>query len=63
MKNIARIAKAALHKCPGKSGLNVNYAFPVCLGRPVITMVFFYFSHEYVPCNKIDKFKSQESVG
>ena len=60
MKNIARIAKAGLHKCLGKSILNVNYAFPVCLGRPVITMVF---SHEYVPYNKIDKSKSQESVG
>ena len=27
--NIARIAKAALHKCPGKSSLNVNHIFPV----------------------------------
>ena len=30
--NIARIAKAALHKLPGKSSLNVNF---VCLVCPV----------------------------
>ena len=30
--NIARIAKAALHNCPGKSSLNVNPVRPsVCL--------------------------------
>ena len=29
-KNIARIAKAALHKLPGKSSLNVRSVRPVC---------------------------------
>ena len=33
--NIARIAKAALHKLPGKSSLNVNFVYPVCPVCPV----------------------------
>ena len=35
--NIARIAKAALHKLPGKSSLNVWSVFPGCPGFPVYT--------------------------
>ena len=34
-ENIARIVKAARHKCPGKSSLNVNHVFPVCFVYPV----------------------------
>ena len=34
-KNIARIAKAALHKLPGKSSSIVRFACPVCLLRLV----------------------------
>ena len=34
-KNIARIAKADLHKLPGKSSLNVRSVCPVCPGFPV----------------------------
>ena len=30
VKNMARIAKAALHKLPGKSSLNVRSVRPVC---------------------------------
>ena len=37
VKNIARIAKAALHKLPGKSSLNVWSVFPGCPGFPVYT--------------------------
>ena len=33
-QNIARIAKAALHKLPGNSSLNVRSVFPVCPVRP-----------------------------
>ena len=29
-QNILRMAKAALHKLPGKSSLNVSFVFPVC---------------------------------
>ena len=29
-ENIARIAKAAQHKLPGKSSLNVSFVCPVC---------------------------------
>ena len=29
-QNIARFAKAALHKLPGKLGLNVSFVCPVC---------------------------------
>ena len=29
-RNIARIAKVALYKCPGKSSLNANHVLPVC---------------------------------
>ena len=36
-QNIARIAKAALHKLPGKSSLNVWSVFPGCPGFPVYT--------------------------
>ena len=32
-KNIARTAKAALHKCPGKTSLNVNHVCPVLAAK------------------------------
>ena len=35
-QNIARIAKAALHKLPGKSSLNVRYVCPV---SPLVYLV------------------------
>ena len=35
IKNIARIAKAAPHKLPGKSSLNVKSVCPACPGCPV----------------------------
>ena len=35
MKNIARIAKAALHKLPGKSSSIVRFACPFSSGCPV----------------------------
>ena len=34
-RNIARIAKAASHKLPGKSSLNVSFVCPVCPACPV----------------------------
>ena len=37
-RNIARIAKAASHKLPGKSSLNVSFAFPV-LSCPVLLTI------------------------
>ena len=30
IENIARVAKAAIHKLPGKLSLNVSFVVPVC---------------------------------
>ena len=35
IENIASIAKAGLHKLPGKSILNVSFVFPVDPVRPI----------------------------
>ena len=40
--NIARIAKAALHKFPGKSSLNVNFVYIDCPVSPVCLVCLVY---------------------
>ena len=41
-QNIARIAKAALHKLPGKSSLNVDFVYldcPICPASTVLSIL------------------------
>ena len=47
VRNITRIAKAALQRCPGKSSLNAYYVFscPVCLVFPICGI----FLHRWWP--------------